>query len=135
MASPPSTSSVPAAGIKRFCGGPGCSRQISAIASDPHSCCVQCRGLCEVDKRCDECREWDDDLVLRAYKHQLTLRSKRKSSAKYRDGKRKSLSSVASHSSAGSSHRTSGTVGFGGVESEAGLDAPLHPLPLMMVLI
>ena len=101
MASPTTQRSAPTAGSKRFCGGPGCSRQISAVSFDPHTLCVQCQGLCEVDKRCDECREWNDSLVVKAYKHQLNLKAKRKYNEKRRGAcKQTSSSSVVSHSSA-----------------------------------
>ena len=37
-----------------------------------------CRGgICSSDKRCQECEDWEVDLILKASKHQLSLRSMR----------------------------------------------------------
>ena len=61
------------AGSKGFFGGPDCSHQITAVSFDLHTLCVHCLGLCEVHKHCDDCKEWDNSLFVKSYRHQLTL--------------------------------------------------------------
>ena len=85
----------------RVCGGNGCGRQISGEALDPHNSCVKCRGhLCRPDRRCDECKEWEESVVLTAYQHQLSLEAERKSHSKFHmKGHVQSVPSVQSLSS------------------------------------
>ncbi|MPC67638.1 hypothetical protein E2C01_061815 [Portunus trituberculatus] len=69
----------------RFCIGKGCTRQISSESLDPHNSCVKCRGgVCTPDSRCDDCKEWQEDTVLTAYKYQHSLGTQWKSFTKRR---------------------------------------------------
>ena len=63
---------------RRICSAFQCDKRLCAESGDPHTLCVGCRGgICSLDKRCRECEDWEDELILKASKHQLSLRSRR----------------------------------------------------------
>ncbi|MPC57622.1 hypothetical protein E2C01_051607 [Portunus trituberculatus] len=68
---------------RRFCIGKGCTRQISSESLHRHNSCVKCRGgVCTPDSKRDECKEWQEDTVLMAYKYQHSLETQYKSFTK-----------------------------------------------------
>ena len=43
----------------RFCGVANCNVRMSAVSKDPHVVCPVHTGfVCNMDKRCDICKEW-----------------------------------------------------------------------------
>ncbi|MPC66088.1 hypothetical protein E2C01_060231 [Portunus trituberculatus] len=39
---------------------------------------MSCRGgICSLDKRCQECEDWEDDVIIKANRHQVSLQSRR----------------------------------------------------------
>ena len=76
--------------------------RMSSLLHDKHSVCVVCcRFDCSLDKRCNECESWSEDLMCKYLKHQRSLESKSRS----RKAKKPSVgkSDPGSHSASGES--------------------------------
>ena len=61
----------------RLCNKIGCKRALCSFERDPHHTCVDCRGICTVEQRCNECRKWPAYLLQRCSKWQISLQKKR----------------------------------------------------------
>ena len=59
---------------RRVCGLDKCTRRLGNVLLDPHTVCVECRGLCEPSRRCKECLSWENDKVLTAFQYQSKLK-------------------------------------------------------------
>ena len=57
----------------RFCNKIGCKRALCSFDKDPHRICVDCRGICTVEQRCNECLKWPEYLLQRCSKWQVSL--------------------------------------------------------------
>ena len=52
--------------------------RMSSLDKDRHLICPTCVGhICDINVRCDECRDWPEDLIKSYVRHQESLRLKR----------------------------------------------------------
>ncbi|MPC80123.1 hypothetical protein E2C01_074691 [Portunus trituberculatus] len=71
----------------RICSALQCDKHLCAESGDPHTLCVGCRGgICSLDKRCLEYEDWEDDVIIKASKHQVSLQSRRLAYHKRKEG-------------------------------------------------
>ena len=67
---------------------------------DKHSVCVSCRRAdCTLEKRCDECSSWEEDVMSKYVKHRKSLVSKSRSRLKDKKPWEVNTSDVRSRSS------------------------------------
>ena len=46
-----------------------CTCRMSSVKYDKHTLCLNCRDVqCSLDVRCDECRAWSSEVMLRVFK-------------------------------------------------------------------
>ena len=65
------------AGSHRSCSV--CRRRISQLKFDRHKVCSNCRSIvCDINQRCDECKDWSTEDMESYLKHRKSLESKSK---------------------------------------------------------
>ena len=68
-----------------------CKARMSSKDFDSHLICIRCRGSdCNLDNRCDVCRDWSPEHMTLYVHHQTTLSNKRASKEKAKASKVKS---------------------------------------------
>ena len=73
-----------------------CKTRMSSLLHDSYKICCPCRGFeCFLDRRCTECKDWSEEVMLKYIKYRKSLDSK----SKVRKEKKTSSSDQASHSS------------------------------------
>ena len=74
----------------RYCASDGCRARLASPSLDPHSFCVQCRGIdCDIGRRCVVCTDWDEPTMAAYLSHQVKLKKKREAEKKRESGKAK----------------------------------------------
>ena len=57
-----------------------CKTRMSSLLHDRHSVCVVCHGFdCSLEKRCNKCESWSEDVMHKYLKHKKSLESKSRS--------------------------------------------------------
>ena len=65
------------AGSHRNCSV--CKKRISNYKFDKHTVCISCRAIkCDLDHRCDECKDWKKEEMESYLKHRKSLETKSK---------------------------------------------------------
>ena len=92
-----------------------CKTRMSSLLHESHKICCTCCGFeCSLDKRCNECEVWSEEVMMKCGKYRKSLDSK----SKVRKEKKTSFSDQASHSSSRNSNVSLASAASAGV-SEA----------------
>ena len=77
-----------------------CSARMSSVENDAHLRCATCVGhTCNMERRCEGCKDWSVEVMDKYIKHQISLLRKRECKARKRNLSRASLVSSVSDGS------------------------------------